>query len=363
MSEREDTQSLTFKSRARSRLAIFCGGISGEHEISLISTKHVLRALSHKDYEIFVVVVQKNASMELVELKDFEDLPDNPRQIYGLKGRKLHFRPFPTKPEPAGFFVEAEFQAIDVCLPLIHGKGGEDGSLQGFFETAGWPYVGCDVQSSANGMDKAATKRLAQVRKVPIVSFVEISDFDQLNQANLSFPSFVKPSHAGSSLGIHRVESWDELKSACEAAFSFSGRVLIEPAIEGREIEFAVFDDGRQRVISPAGEIRCKEGFYDYDAKYVQTHKVDLLTPTNLPPEILKKGQHWASETFSALGAFGMARVDFFLTENGEFLLNEINTIPGFTPISMYPKLMAEAGLTYPELVSRLVESAFLRPR
>lgn len=355
--EQENTDSLTIKISSKKKVLIFCGGVSGEHEVSLVSTKHVLAAISKKDYEAVPLVIQKSGRVELVETKDFEDLPNDPSQIYGLKGRVVSFLGGSGK-SGCGFSVDDQFIEVDVAFPLVHGVGGEDGSLQGFLETCQIPYVGCGIRSSANTMNKAITKKIAKQAGVPIGAFVELSSLDDLNKHNLSFPCFVKPVVGGSSLGISRVEEPGQLQKAVAAAFHWAPRVMVEPAIEGREIEFAVFDDGHRRVISPPGEIRCRSGFYDYESKYVKSDAVELIAPAKMDEKTLRLGMDLASKSFSALECMGLARVDFFLTERGEFLLNEINSIPGFTPISMYPRLIQLAGISYQELIGGLIESA-----
>lgn len=356
--DQENTDSITMRSPDRKNVLIVCGGVSGEHEVSLISTKHVLKALSRKSYEPTVLVIQKSGQIEIVEDKDFDDLSDNPSQVYGLKGEPILFKPYPSKKSKPGVQLNDEFLEIDIAFPLVHGTGGEDGSLQGFLELSQIPYVGCGVRSSANAMNKSVTKRIAKSSGIPVVDFVEISSLEDLKKTNLSFPCFVKPSVGGSSLGISIVNGPQEMDKAVQDAFYWCEKIMIEPAIEGREIEFAVFDDGRDRIVSPPGEIVVESGFYDYDAKYVNASAAKLLAPTVLPDDLKERAQSYASQAFSALECFGMARVDFFVTPSGDVLLNEVNTIPGFTPISMYPKLMGLAGLNYSELVSRLIDSA-----
>jgi D-alanine-D-alanine ligase len=345
---------------SKTRVGFFCGGRSGEHEVSLISTKHVLRALDRQLYHPEIIYIQKSGKMLWAQEKDLEALPDNPRAIAGLQGRSIDFRPYAEKGRSAGFVVSgtSEFVEIDSAFPVLHGEGGEDGSIQGFLETARIPYVGCPIRAAANTMDKVVTKKICAASQLPVVPFQELRSPAELNKVSTSFPCFVKPATAGSSLGVSKVETASALKAAVEEAFRWSDRILIEPAIVGRELEVAVLDDGRSRVLSPVGEIVCKSGWYDYDSKYVNPDAAELVAPANLSSAQVAELHRIASGVFDALECRGMARIDFFLDQSGRFLLNEVNSIPGFTPISMYPRLLALAGVAYPELIGRILSSA-----
>lgn len=337
------------------------GGRSGEHEISLISGKHILNALDRSRFDPLLLIIQKDGVMTWGNLADLSQLPDNPKMVKTPHGPIVSLRPFKSGGQGPVVMVGNEAHSFDVAFPILHGPGGEDGTIQGLFELAEIPVVGNGVKASAVCMDKGFTKRLCDYAKLPVVPFIEVKRGESLPSLPWPFPVFVKPATLGSSLGVSKVKSPADLKPALHEAFSLDTKVLIEPAVTGREIEVAVFGDYRQCVASPAGEIRCKTEFYSYEAKYVDPDAAELLLPTELEPALLKKVQGLACDVFKTLECKGMARIDFFLTPQGDFLLNEVNTIPGFTPISMYPKLMGLAGMPYSHLLERLIELALER--
>ncbi len=340
-------------------LAILCGGISGEHEISLISCRSILHALDNSRFQAHVIYIRKNREIHLLEKEQVLSLSSNPKEVKELTGKPLDFRPYSYQGKKPGFFDGQKFYAIDVAMPILHGIGGEDGSIQGFFETAGIPVVGCSLTSSALAMDKALAKKICRIDGLPIVPFVELRRDLPLDESKITFPCFVKPALGGSSLGVTKVKGPESLPAAIREAFQWGAKVMIEPAIEGRELEIAVFRDEKDFIASPAGEIVCRPGeFYSYDAKYVEKDAAKLLAPADLTLDEQARLQHQACQVFESLGCWGMARVDFFMNKEGEFLLNEVNTIPGFTPISMYPRLMQLSGLEYSSLLSRLIDAA-----
>lgn len=343
----------------KKRVLFFCGGISGEHEISVISCKHILRALNREEFEPILVLIQRDRQMQKLELSMLESVPDNPKLFKTLSGEPVDFRPYSLGSKKAGIVWNNQILEADVAFPVLHGDGGEDGSIQGFLQTAGIPSVGCSLTSSALSMDKSLAKKVCQMDGLPVVPFIELSSVEAIPYQEIEYPCFVKPAIGGSSLGVSRVESESDLQSAVHEALKWHTKVLIEPAIEGRELEIAILDDGTSFVVSPAGEIRYKPGsFYSYEAKYVDENSAELIAPAPLEKSELKQLQDIASGVFRSLGCKGMARVDFFRNLDGQFLFNEINTIPGFTPISMYPKLMQLAGIPYSELLSRLIRAA-----
>jgi D-alanine-D-alanine ligase len=253
---------------------------------------------------------------------------------------------------------------FDVVFPVLHGPFGEDGTIQGVFEIAGVPYVGCGVLASAVAMDKDITKRLATEAGIPVVPWVRVNrwDFeedaaDEIARAvdEIGFPAFVKPANLGSSVGVSVVEDEAELKEAMLRALDHDDKVLVEPAIRGREIEVAVLEGPR---VSLAGEIFVTSGFYDYDAKYNDPSS-RFEAPAVLTEPEMDLVRSYAAEAFEMIGCTGLARVDFFFEERGRgFLLNEVNTMPGFTPISGFPKMWEASGVSYPELCDFLVETA-----
>ncbi|PIR23919.1 MAG: D-alanine--D-alanine ligase A [Deltaproteobacteria bacterium CG11_big_fil_rev_8_21_14_0_20_45_16] len=344
----------------RTKVLFLCGGISGEHEISLISCKHILKAINRSEFELGLIVIDKARRMLWVDESELHKISDNPKNVKTPLGQEMLFQAYASQTRGPGFY-SADFQTFfepDVIFPILHGVGGEDGSIQGFIQSAGIPYVGASVKAASLAMDKAMTKAVCMEADIPVVPFHIVRAGDKLENP-FGYPCFVKPSEEGSSLGVSRVKSEADLKVAYDEALKFGGKILIEPAIVGREIEIAVFDDGKEFLASPAGEIRClKSDFYSYDAKYVHADAAELIIPATLKDQELKEIQSLAKRIFRTLDCRGLARVDFFMDANGTFLLNEINSMPGFTPISMYPKLMALAGLDYASLLSRLIHAA-----
>lgn len=257
---------------------------------------------------------------------------------------------------------------VDVVFPILHGRFGEDGTIQGFLELLDLPYVGAGVLMSAIGMDKHTTKSVLKAAGVPVVPWVAVrrADLDRDRAAweqrirALGLPVFVKPARAGSSVGVSKVSEWSELSAALDTAFAEDGTVLVEEAIVGREVECGVLPgrDGSLPRVSVAGEIVVTgREFYDFEAKYLDAPGVDLVCPADLRDGELAEMQRIAARAFEAVGGEGLARVDFFFTGT-EFFVNELNTMPGFTPISMFPKCWIASGMTYPELITELIETA-----
>ena len=257
---------------------------------------------------------------------------------------------------------------VDVVFPLLHGRFGEDGTIQGFLELLGLPYVGAGVLSSAIAMDKHTTKSMLRSAGVPVVPWTTVTkagwerDRRRWEQQvrSLGLPVFVKPARAGSSVGVSKVSTWDELPAALDVAFAEDATALVEQAVTGRELECGVLPgrDGAPPRVSVAGEIVVTgRDFYDFDAKYLDAPGIELICPADLREGELAELQRIAARAFEAVGGEGLARVDFFFTGT-EFLVNEVNTMPGFTPISMFPTCWIASGMTYPELVEELIEGA-----
>lgn len=255
---------------------------------------------------------------------------------------------------------------IDAVFPILHGRFGEDGTIQGFLELLDLPYVGAGVLMSAMGMDKHTTKSVLRSAGVPVVPWVTVRRSDLRNRGawetrvrGLGLPVFVKPARAGSSVGVSKVSEWDALDAALDVAFAEDSTVLIEQAVDGREIECGVLPgrDGALPRVSLAGEIVLSgREFYDFEAKYLHAPGIDLVCPADLYPGELAEMQRLAARAFEAVGGEGLARVDFFYTGT-EFFVNEVNTMPGFTPISMFPKCWIATGMTYPQLISELIDT------
>lgn len=293
-------------------------------------------------------------------------LPPNPSQSEGTTLIPIGI--------PSGQALGLPVPAIDVVFPVLHGTFCEDGTLQGLLELADVPYVGCGVLASAIGMDKEVAKRLAERAGIPVVPYRTVHGRTYAAQAaslpdevgrTLGYPCFVKPSGSGSSVGVHKVKKPEDLDAAIRDALRFDRKVLIEQAIDAREIEVAVLENSDPSggpLCSIAGEINPRHEFYSYQAKYLDEHGAALLIPAPISDEQLREVQQWSAMAFSTLECEGMARVDFFLDrKSGKFYFNEVNTIPGFTSISMYPKLWEATGVGYQALLSRLIDLALRR--
>ena len=354
----------------RRRIAILFGGRSAEHEVSVVSARSVMDALDPGRYEVIPIGVTREGRWQLV--------PGGPAALAAGPPGHLPRVTEASGPEvaldqePGSQTLVAEDGSrtpIDVVFPVMHGPYGEDGSIQGFLEVAGVPYVGAGVLASAVGMDKAVQKVLFRAAGIPVVEHQAVLEREweedpeavEAGAEHLGYPLFAKPASLGSSVGVTKVHGRADLRGALERAFRYGRKALLERAVEGgRELEVAVLGND-DPVASVAGEIVPRHEFYSYEAKYLDEEGAELLIPANVSPEILEETQRLAVAAFLAVDGAGMARVDFFLRPSGDVLINEINTIPGFTQISMYPKLWAASGLSYPELIDRLVELAVER--
>jgi D-alanine-D-alanine ligase len=354
------------------RVLLIFGGRSAEHEVSVVSARSVLDALDPDRYEVIAVGIDKEGTWHL--LPGVPELPAGPSaELPAVAPDAGSEVALPRDPGGRELVTgRGERTRFDVVFPVLHGPFGEDGTIQGLFELLGVPYVGAGVLGSAVGMDKAVQKALFRTAGLPVAphlvvlerEWAEDPDGVQAHVADLGYPVFAKPAALGSSVGITKVHEPGHLGPAIEEAFGYGRKVLVERSVDGaREIEIAVLGND-DPVASVAGEIIPKgHEFYDYEAKYVDEHGAELLIPADLPAEILEESQRMAVAAFRAIDCAGMARVDFFLLPTGGLVVNEINTIPGFTRISMYPKLWEASGLTYRELVDRLVRLALERNR
>ena len=362
------------------RVAVLYGGRSGEHEVSLQSAASVIRNLDPSRFEVVPVGIDKEGRWHLNDIKLItqgtgpgKSLPifkDAPVVVLPASGGAAGGTLVPVDAK-AGPLAAAR---IDVVFPVMHGTLCEDGSIQGLLELADLPYVGSGVLGSAIGMDKDVAKRLAKEAGLPIVPYVclkrqawEQDSAGALKKiaAELPLPVFVKPANAGSSVGVHKAKTQADLKAAIEDAFRFDTKVLVERGVKAREIELSALEDprGEQGVlISIAGEIVPTHEFYSYEAKYLDEKGANLIIPAKLDKDLMKKCQDLARKIFLVLECEGMARIDLFLDkDSGELFMNEVNTIPGFTTISMYPKLFEATGIGYQELLSRLIDQAVRR--
>jgi D-alanine-D-alanine ligase len=350
----------------KTRVIVLCGGRSAEHEISLLSARNVLQALDRERYEPVVVGIDKQGRWRRESERTLEAAAGDPRRV-ALDAQA----PVVTIEEGLAIEDRPALTGDDVVFPVLHGTYGEDGTVQGLLELAGVAYVGAGVLGAAVGMDKDVAKRLLRDAGIPIVDFRIVTAAAFRADATkaiapayeLGFPLFVKPANAGSSVGVSRVREPAALEAAVRGALAFDRKVLLERAVDAREIECAVLGNDDPRASVP-GEIIVKhpDGFYSYDAKYVDAEGSTWKIPADVPPGVAARVQELAVATFRALELAGLARVDFFLDRGtGELYVNEVNTLPGFTAVSMYPKMWEASGLSPKALVTRLIELAIER--
>lgn len=348
------------------RIGILCGGKSAEHEVSLISAKSVIEALDKEKYEIHIIGIDKSGAWHLRDSAHFLSQSDDPKLVH-LSGDKTTVALLPRdQRKEIVSYADGRLSsalALDVIFPILHGTYGEDGTVQGLLKLAQVPFVGAGVLGSAIGMDKDVMKRLLQQAGIPIAQFMTVHSHqkDKLSYTQvvqeLGLPFFIKPANLGSSVGISKVKFEEDFLPALEKAFRFDRKIVIEEFIEGREIECSVLGN-EYPLASLPGELIPTHEFYSYEAKYVDPEGAHFKIPAELDIGTVEAIQKMAVEAFLTLCCEGMARVDFFLKENGEIFLNEINTIPGFTKISMYPKLWEASGMPYTELLDRLIQLA-----
>jgi D-alanine-D-alanine ligase len=354
------------------RVGILFGGQSAEHEISILSARNVLAALDTERFEPVLIGIDKRGRWLMQDRDKLLASARDPRLVRIEDGRAAEL-PSPGGPPGTGTpSFAAGSGPLDVVFPVLHGTLGEDGAVQGLLEVAGIPYVGAGILGSAIGMDKDVMKRLLRDAGIPVTPFQTVRrdrfDAEPLEVcrelAALGFPLFVKPANAGSSVGITKVGCAEDIRDALRQAFEFDSKVLGEAGVSGREIELAVLG-GHPPAVSGAGEIVVEhpDGFYSYDAKYLDEKGVRFELPARLSAAQLSEAQAMALRTFEVLECDGLARVDLFLAAGGSWLVNEINTLPGFTAISMYPKLWALSGISQRELVSRLLDLALDRAK
>lgn len=345
-------------------VALLYGGRSGEHEVSLRSAASVYKHLDREKYYIHLIGISlagvwylQNPPGEVEEILPIEE--DSQQMISIVPGK--------------GFSSNKGPIAVDAVLPILHGTFGEDGTLQGLLEIADLPYAGADVGGSYLSMDKDITKIIWQHHGLPVVPFRSVRKaeceaegfswsalLDEMKE-KFGMPLFVKPSQCGSSVGVSRVDSDEKFQDAMKEALRFDNKVLVEPAVDAREIECSVLGNENPRAFPP-GELQPSHDFYDYEAKYIDPDGAALIIPADLEKKDAHKVREIAVKAYEVLGCSGMSRVDFFMDKtSGELYLNEINTIPGFTSISMFPLLCDAGGLPYPELLDELINLAMDR--
>src|ERR671933_1168133 len=373
------------------RVGLLFGGCSGEHEVSISSARAIAKALSAdknaQKYELLPIYIQKDGLWQSAEVAQ-QVLTSGKALQLTSKGEaylpssatdtQLPVPRTETLPSVAGFShlsiagQNARWSEVDVWFPILHGPNGEDGTIQGLLKLMQLPFVGSGVLGSALGMDKIAMKMAFAQAGLPQVKYIAVKRSqvwsspcvfpklcDQIEET-LGYPCFVKPANLGSSVGIAKVRSRAELEAALDNAASYDRRIIVEAGVVAREVECAVMGNDQPKA-SVVGEITYNSDFYDYETKYTEG-QADLLIPASLPDTVATKIQEMALQAFAAVDAAGLARVDFFYSEEtGEVLINEINTMPGFTATSMYPQLWGATGISFPQLVNQLIELALER--
>lgn len=346
------------------RVGILFGGKSAEHEVSLRSAKNVLDAIDKDKYEPVLIGIDKSGKWQLGGKSD----------LLLKSGNSADFQLSDTNtkvtiaPQSEGEITNLESietkQSIDVIFPILHGPFGEDGTVQGLLKLANIPFVGASVLGSAVGMDKDVMKRLLRDANIPIGKFLVVSNDEKMDYEEvvekIGSPFFVKPANLGSSVGVHKVSKEEDYTEAISYALNYDRKIILEEYIKGREIECSVLGN-ENPIASIPGEVIPKHDFYSYEAKYLDENGAKLEIPAKLDEDTVTKIKKMAVDTFKVLCCEGFARVDFFLKDNGDILVNEINTIPGFTSISMYPKLWEISGIPYTELIDRLIKLAIER--
>lgn len=351
-------------------VGVIFGGRSGEHEISLRSARCIVDAIDRTKYSVSLIGIDRQGHWHILDESTFRRLTDAALPALNGATSAIMLVPAPTMGELVDLHTPtSSLRKLDVVFPVLHGPYGEDGTVQGLLELADLPYVGAGVLGSALGMDKDVQKRLLRSAGLPVVPFLTTTHRQWATEArrvtagalDLGLPLFVKPANLGSSVGITKVKASEDLAAAVATALEYDNKILIEKGVVAREIECAVLGNDAPRASVP-GEICPRADFYSYEAKYIDDNGATLLIPAPLTPSETAAVQELAVRVFQLLDCAGMARVDFFLErDTGRWYVNELNSIPGFTTISMYPKLWEASGVPYRELISRLLDLALER--
>lgn len=349
------------------KVGLIFGGKSAEHEVSLQSAKNIYEALDKNKYEVVLIGIDKEGKWHLNQAATYLINENDPKYISLNKSNEsIAVIPGESEHQLMNLSTNKGLNNLDVIFPILHGTLGEDGSMQGMLRIANLPFVGTSVLGSAVCMDKDITKRLLREAGIPNAKYVlatnrnrQTLDFEKIKK-ELGLPLFIKPANQGSSVGVSKVSDQEAFKKALDSAFRYDHKVLIEECIVGREIECAVLGNDDPKASIP-GEILPQNDFYSYEAKYIDESGAVLAIPADLTNEQSEAVRHLSIEAFKTLNCEGLARVDVFLKENGDIVVNEVNTLPGFTKISMYPKLWDISGLKYSDLIDELIQLAIER--
>ena len=349
--------------KQKQRVGILFGGKSAEHEVSLQSALSVVDAIDRDRYEVVLIGIDRQGRW-FIDQKARELLPGVP----SIGGEEVALLSRDGSSSLVAIDTRDSLGEVDVVFPVLHGPYGEDGSVQGLLKLAGVPFVGAGILGSAVGMDKDVMKRLLRDAGIRIAAFTVLNPGSDIEAScaravkDLGLPLFVKPANLGSSVGVSKAHDAKEVEEAVNVAFRYDTKVIVEEYVEGREIECSVLGN-RAPIASVPGEIRPLEEFYSYSAKYLDENGAELIIPADLSSSQIERIRQISLDSFVALCCSGMARVDMFLTPDDRLVVNEINTIPGFTKISMYPKLWEASGIGFTELISKLIELSVDRHR
>ncbi|GGM33881.1 D-alanine--D-alanine ligase [Paraliobacillus quinghaiensis] len=346
---------------SKMKVGIVFGGKSAEHEVSLQSAKNIVDAIDKTKYEVVLLGIDKQGKWHVNQPSSYLINEENPKLIeLNRSNEQVAVVPGEENNQLVNLSDDNVLDQVDVVFPIVHGTLGEDGSIQGMLRIANLPFVGTDVLGSAVSMDKDIAKRLLKGAEIAVANGLTFRkhkqdelDFEQVKEA-LGLPLFIKPANQGSSVGVSKARNEEEFYQGMKDAFQYDQKVLVEQAIIGREIECAVLGN-EAPIASLPGEVLPQTDFYSYESKYIDENGAELAAPAVLSEEQTKKVQEAAVEVFQTLECEGMARVDFFLQEDGTLVVNEVNTLPGFTKISMYPRLWDISGISYPDLIDRLI--------
>jgi D-alanine-D-alanine ligase len=339
------------------RVGLLFGGRSAEHEVSISSAKNIAAAIDSSKFELVTIGISKKGSWYLTSsLNKISSLTEetmNENEFFPIsfsfnQGQGQLFNS--TTNEPI---------KIDIIFPIIHGTYGEDGCVQGFLKMLNIPFTGCSVLSSAAGMDKDIMKQIFTHSAIPNATYQLLRPWNKISFKNLTdklgLPFFIKPANAGSSVGVHKIKTEEEFTAKLNDSFSYDTKVIAEKYIRGREIEISVIGFSSSPEVSEPGEIKPNHEFYSYDAKYIDQNGAAIFIPAQLATSVVTQVKNLAKKAYTTLNCTGFARIDFFVTDNGDVFINEINTLPGFTNISMYPKMWEASGITYTNLISKLI--------
>lgn len=345
----------------KKKIALVFGGRSAEHEVSIKSARNIYNAIDTQLFTPVLIGVSKEGSWYHFENDSVFEMPALVDKNLS-SAQAICLLSHNEKPHMLSL-QNGEKIELDCAFPIIHGTMGEDGTLQGYFKILNIPFVGCSVLSSAVGMDKDYMKRLLTDAQIPNSRYLVLTKSQPLSYANvtekLGSPFFIKPANAGSSVGVHKVKDEASFAKLLADSFLYDHKVIAEEFIEGREVECAVMGLNHNPKASLPGELIVKHEFYSYEAKYLDAQGAEIVIPAKLTAEQTQAVQTLAKQTYIALGCDGLTRVDFFIRKNGQVYVNEINTLPGFTQISMYPKMWEASGISYSQLISDLIHLAF----